>query len=122
MYHFVESLPISTENLILILRIMGICFGFLSVALLFHAVHLSNTLSIAKAKQFLGNEYRPPVELTEANMPAFDLPQNTATSRQKVVCFTISEEAQQFLEKLAVSVSYENGWCGSNAPVRRIDP
>lgn len=116
MFQLIESLPISTENLILTLRIMGIGFGFLAIMLLFHAIHLSNSLSVAKAKQFINNEYYQTVELTEADMPAFDAPKSASAPRQKIVCFTISEEAQQLLDKLSVNISYENGWCGSPTP------
>lgn len=113
MFHFIESLPISEENLIITLRIAGIAFGFLAVMLLFHAINLSNALSVVKAKQLINNENFTIVTLTEANMPVFEVPQRTSVTGPKIVSFTISEESQQLLDKLSVNISYENGWRGS---------
>lgn len=113
------TIPFTAEQLILILRISGAVSGILAILFLFHTISLNNSLSIEKAQFFiLQNTMDMPV-LTEQSMPKLELNpkvEKTEKPKRPLLTTTISDNAQELLGKLALSVSYEDGWQG--APVR----
>lgn len=110
-----KFIPLSEETVILAMQITGVAASLLSILTFFKTVKLSNSLSIAKATQFIRESRKPIPVITETAIPQLELEETPQQPKQKRIplTFTIPEEAQSLLDIITVQVNYEDGWCGA---------
>lgn len=119
----INQIPLQTEAVIWILRFGGAGFAIIAIFLMFRALFLCNSLSVAKARQILEEKKQlalQPEQSSISKMPELILHEEPAPQKTKrpLIIADIPSEAQVLLNKIALPISLEDGWQGApqNSP------
>lgn len=104
-----ELLPINAESLILGLRIAGFAAIPIAIALFARAMTLNNALSAVKAQKMLRVRDEEPAPIVVQKIEEHP-PQQEYKPKKPLLVYTISAEAQDLLQKIAVLPTVEDGW------------
>lgn len=109
---YVNSLGIKVEALILLLQITAIAAVAMGLIVLVRTMHLRNSLSVRKAKQFIEKRKRPIPAKPEPIITILQLPEYAQPEviKKPLIDFVLTAEAQQLLDKLTAEVNMEDGW------------
>ena len=108
----INEMPIPVESMIRLLQITSCAAVAMGIICLIRAIRLNNGLPIAKAKQFLAKRKQPVVIANEAVVTILDLNnfEEHGNDKKPLISYTLTDEAQQLLDKLNVEMRIENGW------------
>lgn len=107
----IEGLPFTPEVLILALRIIGFAAIPLAALLFARGMRLNSALSVAKAQKMLQIDKKTAEqEHTPIVIHKIEEPQPHEKTKKPLLVFTLQDEAQDLLRKIAVSPSREDGW------------
>lgn len=120
--YLLTQIPLTPEELILVLRICGVIAGLLVIRCLYRAISLNTSLSVTKAQAFIFAEinFTAP-QITEQTMPPLEVhpKEEPAKPKRPLLYATISADARMLLDKISVDISFDDGWCGMSNGIRR---